>query len=155
MQRITITIDDDLLTVVDALAQRRGYGSRSEAIRDLVREAASRQDATGAGDAPCIATLTYVYEHETRDLARRLTTAQHHHHDLSVSTLHVHMDHEDCLEVSVLKGTVAEVQAFADGVVTQRGVRFGNLHVIPVGAPAGPGKRHGHRLGHGRDHDHD
>lgn len=132
MQRITITIDDDLLAVVDGLAQRRGYGSRSEAIRDLVREASAREATAGSGEAPCIATLTYVYEHETRDLARRLTTAQHHHHDLSVSTLHVHMDHEDCLEVTVLKGTVAEVKAFADGVVTQRGVRFGNLHVIPA-----------------------
>jgi CopG family nickel-responsive transcriptional regulator len=138
VQRITITIDDDLLAVVDDLAHRRGYGSRSEAIRDLIREASAHEQTSGSGETPCIATLTYVYEHETRDLARRLTTAQHHHHDLSVSTLHVHMDHEDCLEVSVLKGTVAEVRAFADAVTTQRGVRFGKLHVIPTGSPVPP-----------------
>lgn len=148
MQRITITIDDDLLAAIDDLAQRRGYGSRSEAVRDMVREAAMRDATQTAADTPCIATLTYVYEHETRDLARRLTTAQHHHHDLSVSTLHVHMDQEDCLEVSVLKGTLAEVKAFADGVVTQRGVRFGNLHVIP----ARPGAGHHHQHTH---HHHD
>lgn len=144
MQRITITIDDDLLAVVDELAQRRGYGSRSEAIRDLVREASAREETAGSGEAPCIATLTYVYEHETRDLARRLTEAQHHHHDLSVSTLHVHMDHDDCLEVTVLKGPVGEVRAFADAVTTQRGVRFGKLHVIPAKAPGRPAHGHHH-----------
>lgn len=147
MQRITITIDDDLLAVVDQLSRRRGYGSRSEAIRDLVREASAREDAAGSGGTPCIATLTYVYEHETRDLARRLTEAQHHHHDLSVSTLHVHMDHDDCLEVTVLKGAVGQVKAFADTVTTQRGVRFGKLHVIPLGSAAGPTQ------GHHRRHD--
>ena len=144
MQRITITIDDDLLDVVDKLAARRGYASRSEAIRDLVRAAAVDEAAEDRA-APCWATLTYVYDHHTRDLARRITGMQHHHHDLSVSTLHVHMDHHECLEVSVLKGPVGEVRDFADSVVTQRGVWFGRLQIFP-------GQAHAH--GDGPAHDH-
>lgn len=131
MQRITITIDDDLLETIDTISEQRGYASRSETLRDLVRDAVTREQAAVGNDTKCYATLTYVYEHETRDLSRRLTTTQHHHHDLSVSTLHVHVDGHDCLEVAVLKGTVEEVKSFADSVTTQRGVRFGNLHIIP------------------------
>ncbi|HEY0124240.1 MAG TPA: nickel-responsive transcriptional regulator NikR [Rhizobium sp.] len=131
MQRITITIDDDLLETIDNISEQRGYASRSETLRDLVRDAVTREQAAVSSETTCYATLSYVYEHETRDLSRRLTTTQHHHHDLSVSTLHVHVDGHDCLEVSVLKGKVGEIKSFADSVVTQRGVRFGNLHVIP------------------------
>ncbi|CAN7672964.1 nickel-responsive transcriptional regulator NikR [Rhizobium rhizogenes] len=131
MQRITITIDDDLLETIDKISEQRGYASRSETLRDLVRDAVTREQAAVNSETKCYATLTYVYEHETRDLSRRLTTTQHHHHGLSVSTLHVHVDGQDCLEVSVLKGTVGEIKSFADSVVTQRGVRFGNLHLIP------------------------
>jgi CopG family nickel-responsive transcriptional regulator len=131
MQRITITIDDDLLETIDKISAQRGYASRSETLRDLVRDAVTRAQPDVDGDARCYAALTYVYEHETRDLSRRLTTAQHDHHDLSVSTLHVHIDGHDCLEVSVLKGKAEEIKTFADSVVTQRGVRFGNLHIIP------------------------
>lgn len=131
MQRITITIDDDLLETIDKISAQRGYASRSETLRDLVRDAVTRTQPTIDGEAKCYAALTYVYEHETRDLSRRLTTAQHDHHDLSVSTLHVHIDGHDCLEVSVLKGRADEIQTFADSVITQRGVRFGNLHLIP------------------------
>ncbi|MDE1992711.1 MAG: nickel-responsive transcriptional regulator NikR [Rhizobiaceae bacterium] len=131
MQRITITIDDDLLELIDKISDQRGYASRSETLRDLVRDAVTREQTAVNDATECYATLTYVYEHETRDLSRRLTTTQHHHHDLSVSTLHVHIDGHDCLEVSVLKGAVEEVKSFADSVITQRGVRFGNLHIIP------------------------
>lgn len=131
MQRITITIDDDLLETIDKISVQRGYASRSETLRDLVRDAVTRAQPAIDGEANCYAALAYVYEHETRDLSRRLTTAQHDHHDLSVSTLHVHIDGHDCLEVSVLKGKADEIQTFADSVITQRGVRFGNLHLIP------------------------
>jgi CopG family nickel-responsive transcriptional regulator len=145
MQRITITIDDDLLETIDKISAQRGYASRSETLRDLVRDAVTRAQPTIDGEAKCYAALTYVYEHETRDLSRRLTTAQHDHHDLSVSTLHVHIDGHDCLEVSVLKGRADEIQTFADSVITQRGVRFGNLHLIP--------SEHGPR--HPETHSHD
>lgn len=159
MQRITITIDDDLLETIDAVVARRGYSSRSEAVRDLVRDAAAREQAERDGAVACFAALSYVYDHETRDLARRLTHAHHHRHDLSVSTLHVHVSDEECLEVAVLRGTVDDVRALADEVVTQRGVRLGNLHIItapPAGGPDGPGAgpSRGHHHPHGHDHDH-
>jgi CopG family nickel-responsive transcriptional regulator len=131
VERITITIDDELLATLDALCERRGYASRSEAVRDLVRAAALQDRAEGDGEAECFATLAYVYEHATRDLARRLTDRQHDRHDLSVATLHVHVSHEDCLEVVVLRGRIDDVRAMADSVLSQRGVRHGQLHILP------------------------
>ena len=102
MQRITITIDDDLLAVVDTLVAQRGYTSRSEAFRDIVRESQvhAQQEAP---DSQCVATLTYVYDHATRDLARRITQAHHDRHDLAVASMRVHLDHESLLESSVLR----------------------------------------------------
>ena len=130
MERITISIDAELLAFVDRLCEGKGYGSRSEAIRDMVRDAANAEIETNA-TAPCVATLTYLYDHETRDLARRLTDKQHNHHDLSVATLHVHLDRHECLEVTVLRGQSGEVRSFADGVISQRGVRHGHLQILP------------------------
>lgn len=136
MQRVTMTIDETQLATLDAFAERRGYTSRSEAMRDILREMDAKEKAETDPDARCLATLTYVYEHGTRELTRRLNSVQHLHHDLSISTLHVHVDHHDCLEVVVLKGRLEDIRAFADGVVTQRGVRMGNLHIIPLGHDA-------------------
>jgi CopG family nickel-responsive transcriptional regulator len=132
MRRITISIDDELLATLERLGERRGYANRSEALRDLVRDAIGRERSEGDERAPCLATLTYVYEHEKRDLARRLTHAQHDHHDLSLATLHIHLDQQNCLEVAVLRGTVDSVRAFADAITTQRGVHYGRLHVLPI-----------------------
>ena len=131
MQRITITIDDDLLGAVDELMTRRGYDSRSEAMRDIIREMIDRE-RLAEPDTDCIGALTFVFDHETRDLAQRITTAHHHRHDLSVASLHVHVNHESCLEISVLRGPLQEVRAFADAVASQRGVRSAKLHLIPA-----------------------
>ncbi|MDE1158488.1 MAG: nickel-responsive transcriptional regulator NikR [Neorhizobium sp.] len=150
MQRISITIDEDLLSAIDALSQKRGYASRSEAVRDIVRETLAQEAEAEAEDGPCVAALSYVYQHETRELSKRLTSVQHDHHDLSVSTLHVHLSNADCLEVTVLKGNAGAVRAFADAVTSQRGVRHGHLNVIP----AGDGGGHGHGDDHGHDHAH-
>lgn len=130
MQRITITIDDNLLETLDNLVKRRGYKSRSEALRDIVRNTLD-EEASLEESHQGYAVLSYVYEHETRELASRLASTQHHHHDLSVSTLHVHINHDDCLEVSVLKGEIGDIQRFSDSVISQRGVRHGHLQCIP------------------------
>lgn len=147
MQRITITIDDDLLEAVDGLMARRGYASRSEAFRDILRDMIDRQSADDP-KAECIATLSYVFDHATRDLASRLTHAYHDHHDMSVATLHVHLDHESCLEVSVLRGASDAVTAFADTASTQRGVRHAHLHLIPVRVSAADHKHGGRSAMH-------
>lgn len=129
MQRVTITLDDDLLETLDNLSEQRGYNNRSEALRDILRSALT-QESTQNSEQQGYAVLSYVYEHEKRDLASRLIATQHHHHELSVATLHVHISHDDCLEIAVLKGKMGDVQHFADDVIAQRGVRHGHLQCL-------------------------
>lgn len=131
MERITITINADLLKIVDIVMERRGYTSRSEAIRDMIRDTASREEAL-SGAAPCVAVLDYVYDHKTRALAQRLTEELHDHYDLSVASMHVHLDREHCLETTVLRGPNADLQKLSDAITTQRGVHHAHLHVIPL-----------------------
>jgi len=132
MQRITITLDDKLAEDFEAFRVRHGYGNRSEAFRDLIRERLGSEQLAEPSGAECLATLTYVYNHHERTLATRMTQVHHDHHDLSVSTLHVHLDHDNCLETVVLRGPVARVQELANTVIAQPGVRHAKLHVFPV-----------------------
>ncbi|WP_186395943.1 nickel-responsive transcriptional regulator NikR [Stappia sp. TSB10GB4] len=166
MERITITVDEDLLRQIDALSEKRGYASRSEIFRDMAREALARE-AIGSEDElenerPCYGALTYVYDHGIRDLPNRLTDNHHAHHALSVATTHVHVSAENCLEVSILAGTAGDLRRFADSVISQRGVRHGSLHVFPAlegeslllrGQPHS--HQHTHRHGQDNDPDHD
>ena len=130
MQRVTITMEDDLLAELDALVTRRGYQNRSEALRDLTR-AGLRQGEPPLPEAACVAALVYVYDHARRDLPNRLTNEFHDHHHMAISTLHVHLDPESCLEVTVLKGATKDVQHMADHVIAERGVRHGQLVIVP------------------------
>ncbi len=133
MERITMSIDEALARAFDELIAARGYASRSEAMRDLLRrEVEHRRLAGDAKKTYCVATFSYVYNHHTRDLAERINAAQHAKHDLVVSTMHVHLDHEHCLETSVLKGSAAAVRALADGITAERGVRHAQLNLITV-----------------------
>jgi CopG family transcriptional regulator, nickel-responsive regulator len=132
MQRLTITIDDGLIAEVDEFMMRRGYANRSEAFRDLLRSGLERSSGTISGNPNCIATVSYIYDHAARELPKRLTKDFHDHHDLAQTTLHVHIDHDSCLEVAVLKGRSAEVRAFADHIIAERGVRHGHVVILPV-----------------------
>ncbi|EIV5417825.1 nickel-responsive transcriptional regulator NikR [Klebsiella aerogenes] len=129
MQRVTLTLDDDLLAALDAHSAHRGYHNRSEAVRDILRDALHHNPLQQPAQRG-YAVLSYVYEHEKRELASRLVASSHQHHDLSVATLHVHINHDDCLEIAVLKGNMNEVQHFADEVIAQRGVRHGHLRCL-------------------------
>ncbi len=144
MERITMTIDATLALEFDRLIAKRGYGSRSEAMRDLLRREVESDRVKYEALAYCVASLSYVYNHHVRDLAERLNAAQHEHHDLVIATMHVHLDHEHCLEVSILKGTTAAVRGFANQVKAERGVRHTALHVITVE----PGDKHALRGAH-------
>lgn len=130
MQRLTISVDDALAASFDELVTARGYTSRSEAMRDLVRRAVDEQRVETAGDAPCIASLSYVFDHHLRDMPQRLTAIEHDHHELVVSTTHVHLDHNTCLESTILRGPIDDVRALANKVQAERGVRFGALNLI-------------------------
>jgi CopG family transcriptional regulator, nickel-responsive regulator len=141
MERITISIDDELALRFDALVARRGYGSRSEAVRDLVREALEQERQRHADDALSFGVLTYVYNHHERALASRLTRAQHEHHHLALSTLHVHVDHDNCLESVVLHGPTEALRSFSDALCASTGVRHGYLHLLPGDLATG-GHRH-------------
>lgn len=148
MQRVTVTLDDDLMVEIDRLIETRGYQNRSEAIRDLAR-AGLKQAAQETGSRQtCVGVLSYVYDHAARDLARRLTSTFHDHHDLTISSLHVHLDHDNCLEVGILKGPMADVQHFAEHVIAERAVRHGSLHLVPADVT----QDHGHIHPHGHDH---
>jgi CopG family nickel-responsive transcriptional regulator len=130
VERVTITIEADLLAEVDALVTTRGYQNRSEALRDLAR-AGLRQAEPPRPDTPCVAALVYVYDHARRDLPNRLANEFHDHHNLAVSTLHVHLDAGSCLEVAVLRGAAGDLQHMADHVIAERGVRYGQLVLLP------------------------
>lgn len=134
MQRITMSIDDGLAREFDLLIQQRGYANRSEAMRDLLRREVQTLLQARERNSPCVATLSYVYDHHARNLAERITEAQHAHHDLVTATMHVHLDHVHCLETVVLKGTTAAVRTFADGLLAERGVRHGQLNLVSVEA---------------------
>jgi CopG family nickel-responsive transcriptional regulator len=149
MQRVTITIDDDLVAEIDAFMTGRGYANRSEAIRDLARSGLSQSSQEVAHDRNCVATLSYVYDHAARELPKRLTQDFHAHHGLAQATLHVHLDHDSCLEVTVLKGKSDEVKAFADRVIAERGVRHGHIAYMPADVGAYP-----HDHDHERHHNH-
>ncbi|HTZ37009.1 MAG TPA: nickel-responsive transcriptional regulator NikR [Stellaceae bacterium] len=132
MQRITVTIDDALVAAIDRVIAARGYQNRSEAIRDLARAGMAELEEPAPSDREGVAAVVYVYDHEARDLAKRLTRTFHDHHDLSLATMHVHLDHDSCLEVAVLRGAMSDVRDFAAHVIAERGVRHGKLVTVPV-----------------------
>jgi CopG family transcriptional regulator, nickel-responsive regulator len=132
MQRITVTLDDELVEALDRLIAARGYQNRSEAIRDLTRAGMAELEEPAPAGHEGVAALVYVYDHEGRDLAKRLTRSFHDHHDLSLATMHVHLDHESCLEVAVLRGAMQDIRHFAGHVMSERGVRHGRLVAVPV-----------------------
>ena len=154
MERFTISLEQALAADFDRLIRERGYTNRSEAVRDMLRAALERQRMEHDDRTHCVASLSYVFGHHERELADRLTALQHAHHDLCVSTTHVHLDHEDCLETLLLRGPTAAVRGFADALVAERGVRHGQLNLITVEV-SGRGATYAHAHGaHGHAHPH-
>lgn len=144
VERFTISMDDQLAAEFDRLIAGRGYQNRSEAVRDLVRAELERDRTAGGAEGYCVANLSYVFNHHERDLAERLTALQHGQHDLTVATMHAHLDHENCLETAILRGPLQAVRSFADAVMAERGVRHGALNLVMVDIDAGHGHRHGY-----------
>jgi CopG family nickel-responsive transcriptional regulator len=126
LTRISISLESALLDAFDRSIAAKGYATRSEAIRDLIRDRLVREEeeqATGEG----VAVVTLVYDHHARELAARLIDKQHHHHGLVVSSLHVHLGERHCLEVSVLRGPMQEVRHLGEELLATKGVLHGDI----------------------------
>ena len=126
LSRIGVAIDSNLLVRFDRFITKQGYTNRSEAFRDLIRDRLITA-AVETPETPVVGTITLIYDHHSRLLPEKLTDLQHAHHHLIVSTTHVHLDHNTCLEVLVVKGASKQVQKLADLLVGTKGVQHGRL----------------------------
>jgi CopG family nickel-responsive transcriptional regulator len=126
LTRISISLETALLEAFDKSNFGKGYATRSEAIRDLIRDRLIREEAERA-EGEQVAVVTLVYDHHSRELAARLIDKQHHHHDLVVSSLHIHLGERHCLEVSVLRGTAEKVRHLGDELLATKGVLHGEI----------------------------
>jgi CopG family transcriptional regulator, nickel-responsive regulator len=130
--RFGVSIDEHLLDQFDEHIAEKSYVNRSEALRDLIRGALV-EDQWDAGDAEAIGTVTLVYDHHAHDLADKLSDHQHTHHEEIVSTLHVHLDADHCLEVVVLRGVARDLRRIADGLIGTKGVKHGRFVATTTG----------------------
>ncbi len=138
IERIGVSLEADLLKQFDRLIEQKGYVNRSEAIRDLIRDAlVQREWSESSGSEERVAVATLVYDHDSSSLAQKLAHIQHENHRAVVSALHVHLDPHNCLEVLVLRGRGKDVSAMGDGLVSTKGVKYGK--VVP--ATTGEGLR--------------
>ena len=133
LSRIGVAIDSDLLKKFDDLIGNRGYTNRSEAFRDLIRDELVEK-TWESPEANVVGTVTLVYDHHVRLLSEKLTSLQHDYHRAILSTLHVHLDHDNCLEVLVVRGKAAVVKKVADALISTKGVKHGRLTITTSGA---------------------
>jgi CopG family transcriptional regulator, nickel-responsive regulator len=152
MERFTISLDKDLARQFDALLKRKGYRNRSEAVRDMLRGDLESARLDNDESLHCVAALSYVYNHHVRALAERLTSLQHDNHDLVLSSMHVHLDHDNCLETVILRGKTKAVRAFANSLIAEPEVRHGQINLISVDVEGGNVRSYKHVNTHGHSH---
>src|SRR5690349_14987824 len=133
LSRIGVAIDTELLEKFDALIAQRGYTNRSEAFRDLIRDDLVEK-TWESPESQVVGTVTLVYDHHVRMLSEKLTDIQHDFHRSILSTLHVHLDHDHCLEVLVVRGKSADVRKVADALISTKGVKHGRLTITTTGS---------------------
>jgi len=129
--RFGVSLDHHLLDDFDRVITRKNYTNRSEALRDLIRDNLVGQEWDE--NKVTIGTITIVYDHHVHDLTDKLTDIQHHYHRLVLSSLHVHLDHDHCLEVLVVRGKGAEIRKVADTLIGTKGVKHGKLTMTTTG----------------------
>ncbi len=154
MERVTISLSDEFAAELADFVEGYHYDNRSEAVRDLARLGLKQAQIDHSMTGQCVATLSYVFNHHTRDLSKRLTDKQHDHHHLQIATMHIHLDHENCLEVAVLRGEASAVREFSKSVIAERGVKYGQVSFVPTTVSV---EAHAHGSGkhdHGRAHLH-
>ena len=133
IERIGVSLDKELLSMFDKLIVGQGYKSRSEAIRDLVRRQLSEERLENP-KAKAVAAVVLVYDHHSTKLTESLIGLQHTHNSDStqqvISSMHVHLDEHDCLEVIILRGRVGEINNIADSILSMKGVKLGRVNIV-------------------------
>jgi len=130
--RFSVSMEPELLEKFDSLAAQLGYDNRSEAVRDLIRDRLVR-DQWQESRGEVAGTVSLLYDHHELDLPQRLTDIQHDHHEAILSTVHVHLDHHNCLEVLLLKGPVYSVRGLAERLIATKGVKHGTFSMTSTG----------------------
>ena len=125
--RFGVSIDQDLLENYDRLIAERGYATRSEALRDLIRETLIQHKIETESEIQALGSLTLVYDHHARNLSQEMGNFQHEFHEIILSVMHLHVSHDDCLEIIALRGIVSEIVALANGLLSLKGVKNGKL----------------------------
>jgi CopG family nickel-responsive transcriptional regulator len=125
-ERVSLAIEPELLARFDALIERAG-GNRSEAVRDLIRSRLIEEEWVSASSGDAVATVTLVYDHSKRDLADKLLEVGHDNHGAIMASMHVHLDHDNCLEVIALRGKPTHLRSIADHLIAMKGVKHGKV----------------------------
>jgi len=129
--RFGVSLENSLLEKYDRLIENKGYTTRSEALRDLIRQELVKKE--WEEDQEVAGAITYVYDHHHRGLTSRLTDLQHDYQNMIISTQHIHLDHHNCLEIVAVKGRAQEVQKLAHTLQSVKGVRHGTLSMSSTG----------------------
>lgn len=125
--RFGVSIEQDLLENFDRLIAERRYATRSEALRDLIREALIQQKIETEDETSALGSLTLIYDHHASNLLQEMAQLQHDFHELILSVMHLHVSHNDCMEVIALHGKVAEIVKLANGLLSLKGIKHGKL----------------------------
>ena len=130
LSRFGVSAEDELLQSFDQLIAAQGYGTRSEALRDLMRDAIVKSKVESAAETDeVVGSLTLVYDHHASDLNDKMNDLQHQYYSLIVSVLHVHISHDDCMEVIALRGEIKNIRSLAEALLSLKGVKHGKLFV--------------------------
>jgi CopG family nickel-responsive transcriptional regulator len=132
VSRLSISLPPTLLDQLDDMVEEKGYTNRSLAVADMIR-AHLVEHRQRFGREEIAGTITLVYDHHKQHVQETLTDIQHDHHDLIISTLHVHLDHHNCLEVLIVRGKAARIKQIADELIAAKGVKHGKLTVTSTG----------------------
>jgi len=134
VERVGVSLEKELLSAFDSLIAKQGYPSRSEAIRDLIRQQINAERLSHP-QAQAVAAVFLVYSHHSTNLMEMLTDLQHSHHLQTISSMHIHLDEHNCLEVIVLRGQVGKIHKTAENLISLKGVKLGRINLLTAETP--------------------
>ncbi len=131
LKRFGVSIPEELSSQFDELIQTKNYSNRSEAIRDLIRKELIQEHIEK--NLEVVGVVNILYDHHRRELTDRLTSIQHDHHSIVLSSMHIHLDHNNCIEVILMRGRSADVKRLAEALIAAKGVKHGTLNLTSTG----------------------